>query len=56
MEKMEKNIIIRLSIEDHKNLKRLCLEKDISIQSLISGFVKKEIEKFTKKGGRKKSK
>tara|TARA_B100000315_G_scaffold189017_1_gene178834 strand:- start:284 stop:445 length:162 start_codon:yes stop_codon:yes gene_type:complete len=46
-----KQLIIRLEKGVHKDLKRLCLEKDISVQQFIKGFIQREIEKFKKKGG-----
>jgi hypothetical protein len=46
-----KQLIIRLDKEVHKDLRRLCLEKDISVQQLLQGFIQKEIDKFNKKGG-----
>lgn len=51
-----KQLIIRLDDIDHKDLKRLCLESGKTIQSLISDFIKKEIQKFKKKGGKQKKK
>jgi|TARA_B100000315_G_scaffold75538_1_gene69097 hypothetical protein len=47
-----KQLIIRLEREVHKDLKRLCLEKDIPVQRFIKGFIQREIEKFKKKGGK----
>tara|TARA_B100001964_G_scaffold16145_1_gene16681 strand:+ start:3108 stop:3257 length:150 start_codon:yes stop_codon:yes gene_type:complete len=44
-----KQLIIRLEKEVHKDLRRLCLEKDISVQQFLQGFIAKEIDKFSKK-------
>ncbi len=51
-----KQLMIRLEKEVHKDLRRLCLEKDVSVQQFLLGFIEKEIDKFNKKGGIKKNK
>ncbi len=47
-----KQLIIRLKKEVHKDLRRLCLENDISVQRFIEDYIQKEIEKFKKRGGK----
>ncbi len=44
-----KQLMIRLDKEMHKDLRRLCLEKDVSVQQFLQGFIEREIEKFNKK-------
>lgn len=45
-----KQLIIRLQKDVHKDLRRLCLENDISVQRFVEDFIRREIEKFKRRG------
>lgn len=43
-----KHIAVAVDEELHKDLKRLCVERDTNISKLITDFVKQEVEKAKK--------